>query len=226
MSSPQKKSFLNFAVLAILIGFVLFAIIGIVGTTVFHLGRSKHLLPVYGEEYDASNNVTGYHKVHDFKMTDQEGHTVTRNTFKNKIFVVNFFFATCQGICKQMNHQLERATKNFTGNPYVKFVSYTVDPMHDSIPVLADYAKQHDAVPGQWYFLTGDKKEINRLACKSYLDVGGECQGEAFVHTQNMALVDTAGHLRGFYSGTDSADVNRLIADINLLMKEEGFAKE
>ncbi len=203
------------------------AIIVLVGA--FMMSRSNkpiRLLPIYGsKEYDATKKDTVYHTILDFKLTDQMGQTVTRDTFKHKVFVANFFYATCPGICKKMNSELERATKSFKGNPYIKFVSYTVDPRRDTVAVLANYAQLHDAVPYQWYFLTGDKKEIYNLALKSYFAAVDDSAGNNFIHTQNMALVDTSGYLRGFYSGTDSADVDRMIIDINLLLKEEGLTK-
>ncbi|MGP8216338.1 MAG: SCO family protein [Bacteroidia bacterium] len=192
-----------------------------------HSNQPIRSLPIYGpKEYDASKKDTNYHTVLNFKLTGQMGHTITLDSFKHKIFVANFFYATCPGICKKMNMELERAAKSFAGNPYIKFVSYTVDPLRDSVPVLANYAKMHDAVPYQWYFLTGDKGEIYNLARKSYFAAVDEGDGTNFVHTQNMALVDTSGYLRGFYSGTDSADVNRMIVDINLLLQEEGLVKK
>ncbi len=164
---------------------------------------------------------TIYHKVLDFKLTDQFGQTVTLDTFKHKVFIANFFFATCPGICKRMNSLLEDATKKFKGNNNIKFVSYTVDPRRDSVPVLLEYAKAHDAVPYQWYFLTGDKNEIYNLARKSYYAAVEDSAGGNFVHTQNMALVDTKGHIRGIYSGTDSTEVGKMVIDINLLLQEE-----
>jgi protein SCO1/2 len=220
MASQSKFPIINLVLLVVAIGVLIAA---------FKISRSNEpmrLLPIYGpKNYNASSNDTTYHKVLDFKLTDQMGHLVTLDSFKHKIFVANFFYATCPGICKKMNMELERATKDFTGNPYIKFVSYTVDPLRDSVPVLANYAKMHDAVPYQWYFLTGDKAEIYNLARKSYFAAVDEGDGSNFVHTQNMALVDTAGYLRGFYSGTDSAEVDRMIVDINLLLKEEKLYK-
>jgi protein SCO1 len=164
---------------------------------------------------------TIYHRVLDFKMKDQFGQTVTLDTFKNKVFVANFFFAQCPGICKRMNSLLEIAAKNFKGNPHVKFISYTVDPIRDSVPVLLDYAKMHDAVPYQWYFVTGDKKNIYDLARKSYYAAVDDSAGNNFIHTQNMALIDYQGHIRGIYSGTDSTEVNKMVIDIKLLLQEE-----
>jgi protein SCO1/2 len=116
---------------------------------------------------------------------------------------------------------LEAATTKFKGNKNVKFVSYTVDPLRDSVPVLLSYAQMHDAVPYQWYFLTGDKNAIYTLAHKSYYAAVDDSAGTNFVHTDNMALVDMQGHIRGIYSGTDSVVVNKMVIDINLLLQEE-----
>lgn len=189
--------------------------------------KPLRVLPYIGNTAIDSTLVDGkykidsiYHKVLNFKLTDQYGQTITLDTFKNKVFVANFFFAQCQGICKRMNGLLEDATKKFKDNPSVKFVSYTVNPGNDSVPVLLSYAKLHDAVPYQWYFLTGPKNEIYNLARKSYYASASD-SGSGFVHTQNMALVDMQGHIRGIYSGTDSADVNRMIVDIDLLLQQE-----
>lgn len=212
------------------INIILFACaVTALGIAFMHSTSKKplRLLPYIGVTKVDSSLVDGkykvdteYHKVLDFKFTDQYGQTITLDTFKNKVFVANFFFATCPGICKRMNGLLEIATKKFKNNPYVKFVSYTVDPLHDSVPVLLEYAKLHDALPYQWYFLTGDKSEIYNLARKSYYAAASD-SGTGFVHTQNMALVDMQGHIRGIYSGTDSTEVNKMVIDIKLLLQEE-----
>ncbi|HTB06941.1 MAG TPA: SCO family protein [Bacteroidia bacterium] len=180
--------------------------------------RTVRYLPILGvNKYDPATKDTNYHTVADFKLTDQFAQIVTADTFKNKIYVANFFFATCPGICKQMNSELERVEKVFAGNSKVKFISHTVTPDQDSVPVLAQYALLHDAIPYQWYFLTGNKKQIIDLAIHSYLL---ETDGY-LVHSQNLTLVDTHRRLRGVYSGTVPADVDRLIKDINVLLKEE-----
>jgi len=190
--------------------------------------KPLHLLPYVGVSKIDSSLVDGkyktdtiYHSVLDFKLTDQFGQAVTLDTFKNKIFIANFFFAQCPGICKRMNSLLEGATKKFAGNQHVKFVSYTVDPRRDSVPVLLEYAKLHDAVPYQWYFLTGDKNEIYNLARKSYYAAVDDSGENNFVHTQYMALIDYHRHIRGIYNGIDSTDVHKMIIDIGLLLQEE-----
>lgn len=162
----------------------------------------------------------GRHLVFDFSLTDQTGKTVTRADFKNSITVVDFFFTRCQGICPVMNTQMKRVYDKYRGNKEVKFISHTVNPENDSVEVLAAYAKKYDADAGQWYFVTGDKKELYKLARKSYLisDTNGDGGKEDFVHSQNFALIDKEGHIRGVYDGTDTVEVNRLLVELNVLL--------
>jgi protein SCO1/2 len=179
--------------------------------------KEKLLLPIYGDRYlDTVTHDSVDHHVLAFKMTDQFGQTVTLDTFKNKIYCANFFFVTCPGICKKMNNELERVQKKFAGNTNVKFLSYTVNPEQDSVPALAQYAIEHEAVPYQWYFVTGNKDEIIKQARFSY-----DLQTDKFlVHSQNITLIDKKGRIRGVYGGTISEDMDRLIKDIDLLLKE------
>ncbi len=191
----------------------------------FYLSTAKkpiRRLDYYGpREYNSQTHDTDYHRVSDFRLIDQFGQTITLDSFRNKIFVANFFYATCPGICKKMNYEQQQAIKGFAWNSSVKFISYTVDPEHDSAAVLLQYAQLHQAAPYQWYFLTGDKKQIYDLARKSYF-VAAEDSGHGnFVHTDNMVLVDAKHHLRGYYHGTDSAEVSKMVGDIHLLLQEE-----
>src|SRR6185312_4448766 len=175
-------------------------------------------LPILGiSTTDSVTKDTIYHTIANFSITDQMGQIVTQDTFSNKIYVANFFFVTCPGICKQMNNELESVQKAFAGNSKVKFLSFTVNPDQDSIPALQEYAKLHDAVPYQWYFLRGDKDQVLNLARNSYL---AETNGY-LVHSQNLTLVDTKRRIRGVYSGISQPEVDKLITDIKLLLKEE-----
>ena len=175
-------------------------------------------LPILGiSTVDSVTKDTVYHTIANFTIIDQMGQVVTQDTFSNKIYVANFFFVTCPGICKQMNNELESVQKAFEGNNRVKFLSFTVNPQEDSIPALQEYAKLHDAVPYQWYFLRGDKDQVLEIARHSYL---AETNGY-LVHSQNLTLVDSKRRIRGVYSGISRPDVDRLIKDIKLLQKEE-----
>jgi protein SCO1/2 len=183
-----------------------------------HTQKKVRLLPYYGiRHYSDTLKDTVYHQVLPFSMTDQFNQTVTLDSFRNKIFVANFFFVTCPGICRIMNNELELVAKNFAGDGNVKFVSYTVNPEQDTVEALAGYAKLHDAVPYQWYFLRGDRKATAMLAKASYnLETDGY-----LVHSQNLTLIDKEGHIRGVYSGTVPSEVTRLTADIKKLEEEE-----
>lgn len=197
------------------------AIVG--GYLTFANGQQVRELPYFEPiEKGLRNNADSLnrHLVYDFSLTDQSGKTVTRKTFEKSVTVVDFFFTSCQGICPIMNSQLERVYKTFKGNDAVKFISHTVNPEKDSAEVLAAYAKKYNADANQWFFVTGEKAQLYKLARKSYMisDTNGDGGKEDFVHSQNFALVDKEGHVRGIYDGTDSVEVNRLIIEINVLL--------
>ncbi len=165
---------------------------------------------------------TVYKKIADFSFIDQEGNKVTQNTFKDKIYVADYFFCTCKTICPVMSKQMERVADVFKKEDDIKFISHTVNPEYDSVPVLADYARVHHARYGQWFLVTGNKKELYNLARNSYMLDASEGDGgeDDFIHTQDFALVDKERLIRGYYDGTNSKEVDKLINDIKLLKKE------
>lgn len=171
--------------------------------------------------YNAWEKKSVEHTVQNFSFTDQTGKTITEKDFQGKIYVADFFFTTCKSICPIMTTQMKRVVEKYKDEPTVLFLSHTVFPEHDSVNVLAEYAKNLNADASRWHFVTGNKKELYDMARKSYFlspDSGDGGKGD-FVHTQKFALVDKNSHLRGFYDGTDSTDVNKLIADIDRLLK-------
>jgi protein SCO1/2 len=178
----------------------------------------EHSLPVYGEKEDDSTE----HKIADWKFTDQTGKIISQKDLDGKIYVADFFFTTCEGICPKMSTQMERVAERFKGTELIHFLSHTVKPGEDSISVLKEYADFHHADPKQWHFVTGDKKDIYEMARKSYLSAASEGDGgpNDFVHTQFFTLIDQERRIRGFYDGTDSTEVNKLIDDIYVLMNE------
>jgi protein SCO1/2 len=162
-----------------------------------------------------------YHIVPDFEFLDQDSQKITKATFKDKIYVTDFFFTTCEGICPKMTNQMERVNEAFEKEPRVCILSHTVNPEFDSVTVLREYAREHDADSDKWHFVTGDKAKIYNMARTGYFvaDPRGDAVGEDFVHTENFALVDKEGMIRGYYDGTDSVAVNKLIVDIRQLLK-------
>ena len=124
-----------------------------------------------------------------------------------------------------MNNNLEKVADAFKGTKDVMILSHTVDPETDSVPTLAMYSHLHHADNRLWVFLTGKKEELYGLARKGYLLNAEEGTGDAddFIHTQNFALIDKDKHIRGFYDGTDSLEINRLIQEVKLLVKEYDY---
>ena len=164
------------------------------------------------------------HKVQSFNLVDQLNNKVTEKLLENKIVIADFFFVSCRSICPIMTNQLERVHKKYENHDNVIILSHTVWPQQDTPEVLLSYANQHHANHESWRFLTGNKKEIYRLARQDYLvapevddpnyDHGGSAD---FVHTENIVLLDQKQRIRGFYNGTDSTEITKLISDISLL---------
>jgi protein SCO1/2 len=188
--------------------------------------RPLRVLPYYSPKNSAASTPSA-HIVPPFTFTGQSGQKVTEATVKDHIYVSEFFFTTCQSICPVMNSQLKRVYEEFQEEPRVMFLSHTVDPGTDSVEALMRYALQLGVNDKRWLFLTGDKKDLYSIARKGYMldNNSGNGDDEDFIHTQNFALVDAERKVRGFYDGTDSLEVNRLIGDIKLLIKDYEYRK-
>lgn len=186
--------------------------------------KQQLLLPVFGEKKTGGvdGKDTIYHTVQDFAFVNQYHDTVSNKTINGKIYVADFFFATCQSICPQMSSQLVHVQKAFEKDNELLILSHTVNPMHDTVDVLKGYADSYGALKNKWHFLTGNKKAIYDLAKNSYLVNALEEDGtpEGFLHSELFLLIDKQQRIRGMYDGTDSVAVVKLISDINLLKQE------
>ncbi|MDO8999495.1 MAG: SCO family protein [Bacteroidota bacterium] len=183
--------------------------------------QKKLLLPIYGEK-KIGNIDTIYHTIGEFSLTNQFGETITNKTVENKIYVADFFFATCQSICPAMSANLKDVQKAFENDDSLLILCHTVNPLHDTVEVLNAYSVEYGAKKNKWHFLTGNKKEIYDLAKNSYLVNALEADGspEGFLHSELLLLIDKKGRIRAMYDGTDKIQVQKLIKDINLLKKE------
>ena len=209
---------------------VLGILLGIVpaGLLFFKLFENHYTtLPHYGQhEVDGPGDTT-YFQVPEWSFTDQDGNTVSSETTKDKILVVDFFFTTCGTICPKMTTRMAGLQVNLPTHDKayddVLFLSYTVDPAHDTPEVLKAYAREHHADTARWKFLTGDAATIYRLGNTGYLISALEdtLDPERFVHSPNFVLVDKQRHIRGYYDGTTSTGVKDLVNDIKLLIGEE-----
>lgn len=166
------------------------------------------------------------HRVAPFSFTNQEGKTITNDDVKDRIVVVEYFFATCKGICPKMNENLSKIYTKFKGNKNVIFLSHTVDPVKDTVAALKAYSLKFDADPTQWMFLTGDKKELYDMARYSYLisaqdDTAGISIDKDFIHDNHYVLVDNYGRIRGMYDGLDDNKLDTLVSHIKILLEEK-----
>ena len=144
---------------------------------------------------------------------------VSFEELNGNIYVVDFFFATCQTICPDMSSQMKRVQEKFKDDPGILLLSFTVNPSKDSVAALKRYATLYDAFPGKWYFLTGDKKPIYDLARYGFFVTTMEGDGgpNDFIHSEKLILLDSDLRIRGYYNGTDYEDVNRLMEEILVL---------
>lgn len=155
---------------------------------------------------------------------NQRGQPFVTSELKGNISVVQLFFTSCEGICPVISGSMADIQKEFAGNDNVNLVSYTVDPARDSLPALQNYVKRFHCDSAQWTLVTGDKKKIYDLIRYGYQlpDIepgnGGE---EDFIHSDQLVLVDRNSIIRGYYSGTDTAQVRMLIEDIHILINEK-----
>ena len=163
-------------------------------------------------------HVAKYHKISNFKLTNQNGKEITQANYKDKIYVADFFFTTCQDICPVMTKNMYQLQEELKNDNEILLLSHTVIPEVDTVEQLKEYAIENKVDDSKWNLVTGDKKQIYELARKSYLAVEDSNFNEFdMIHTENFMLIDKEKQIRGFYDGTNSEEINRLFKDIEIL---------
>jgi protein SCO1/2 len=169
----------------------------------------------------SSNNID--HQVPEFSLVNQLGDTITQDTFEDKIYITDFFFTFCSGICPKMTDNMEALEDEFSNDDDVLLLSHSVTPDHDTPEVLKEFADARDINPDKWHLVTGNRAEIYDLGRNAYFveeDLGLEKSPEDFLHTENFVLVDRNRHIRGIYNGLSKTSIQQLIADVKTLQKE------
>jgi len=191
--------------------------------------KAKPRLPILGRKIVNVKEVhtekvldTVYHTIADFSFIDQDSMEITQETFRGKIYVADFFFTSCPTICPLMKAQMLRVYHAFKDSSEVMILSHTIDPSHDSVAVLKDYAERLGVTSDKWHFVTGDKHKLFEIGQKSYLVTAQEDQFEpgGYLHSGAFILVDKNRRIRGLYDGTKAEQVDRLIDEIPLLLQE------
>lgn len=165
-----------------------------------------------------------------FSFTDQNQNTITNETFKDKVYIVEFFFTTCPSICPIMTENMIKIQNDFLGNPKVGIASFSIDPAHDTPQVLKEYAENKGITKPQWHLLTGEKEKIFKLANEGfnlYVGEAPEVEG-GFEHSGFFALVDQNGNIRSrkdehgnpivYYDGLEDKGIQMLKEDIKKLL--------
>jgi len=209
---------------------IVFGIISIIIISIFYnILKVDKPLPIYqpamvnSELVDSTiQHQINYHKIADFSLTNQNGKTITQADYKDKIYVADFFFTTCQTICPIMTDNMEKIQKEIMNDDEVMLLSHSVTPDIDTVEQLKKYAIKKGVNDKKWNLVTGDKGEIYRLARKSYLAVKDDGMPDDYgmVHTENFMLIDKKGQIRGYYDGTKTEDITTLLKDIKKLKKE------
>ncbi|MGN6180683.1 MAG: SCO family protein [Mucilaginibacter sp.] len=190
---------------------------------------TKKILPIYGNRQAVTKTVNGqqvtdtvYQTIPDFTFVNQYGDSTGSKNLKNKIYVADFFFTSCPSICPIMERNMLNVYKAFKDSADIKIVSFTIDPRHDTVPVLKKYADKLGVTGNSWWFLLGNKDKVYDLAAKDYLVAVSQDSTVAggYVHQGYFVLVDKLGRVRGSYDGTDIKQVNQLIDDIKTLKAE------
>lgn len=221
----QKSFFGKYKVVLVVV--VIFSAISL--TVFYNLLKVEKKLKVYNpvdvnpSMVDAGiKHITRDHRIANFKLINQNGNIITNKDYQGKIYVADFFFTRCQGICIPMAYNMGELQEYYKNDNDIKFLSHSVTPKMDSISVLKKYAEEKGIIDGKWNVTTGSKKHIYELARKSYMVVqeSGDGGEDDFIHTENFVLVDKERRIRGYYDGTNKEDMQKLKNDIALLKEE------
>lgn len=161
------------------------------------------------------------HTIANFQLVNQHGSTTSLKDWDDKIVIADFFFTHCPVVCPKMTRSLKKVQQQYINDKDLLITSFSVDPGRDTAGQLAWYAKKMD-IRDNWLLLTGDKKQIYKLARKSFMVVATDGDGgpDDFIHSELLILIDRKKRIRGFYNGTDQEDVNNLIRDYKRLKRE------
>ncbi|MFT5585897.1 MAG: protein SCO1/2 [Cognaticolwellia sp.] len=168
-----------------------------------------------------------FHHIPDFALTNQHGEAVTQAEMDGQITIVNFFFASCTGICPRLSEAMLRVDHELAQDG-ILLLSHSVTPDTDTPEVLSKFAAEKGIDSERWYLLTGDQTLIYSLGRASYFveeDLGEKKGLTEFLHTENIVLVDGDRHIRGIYNGLNRASVTQLIADVGTLRSHKEFSQ-
>lgn len=186
----------------------------------FSCTKENPTIPIYSQKIEV-NGDSIYTQISDFQFIDQDSQYITKETLNGKIYITDFFFTSCPTICPRMKSQMKRLYDKFYDNSNIIFISHSIDPNYDTVPVLKEFSDKLEIQSSKWHLVTGDRKEIYDIA-KEYMVSAAEDPKApgGFIHSGAFILMDKKGRIRGYYDGTDELKVNKLIEDIGILLLE------
>ena len=206
-----------------------FVLLGLISCKLDKGTSRVETLPYYSEAtftphwIDDSTSLDTMHTIAEFELINQDGEKLTNKSFENKIYIVDFFFTACPGICPKLTSNMGLLQDEFLKDNDVLLLSHSVTPERDSVSVLKNYAIDKGIISGKWHLATGDREVIYNLGRYEYFieeSLGLDKEADEFLHTENFVLVDANKHIRGIYNGLNKTSINQLIADIYALKKE------
>ena len=180
---------------------------------------NNEILPYYNSQDLTPNwNTKKEHRITAFNLVDQNGKNFGSNLLNDKIYIANFFFTTCPGICPKMTKCFKVLQDSISLMNHVELVSFSVMPWIDTVNKLKKYGEENGVNPAKWHLLTGDKSIIYSLGRSSFFaDNNKLTDSTTFLHTDKMYLIDKNQQIRGVYNATNMDDISRVLTDIKAL---------
>lgn len=175
------------------------------------------LTPMDG--YEVGDTI--FHTVPEWEYLTQDSIPLSSSELENKIWIADFFFASCPTICVPMNESMQKVSDSLKDMKNdIAYLSFSIDPKKDTPSRLREYKEEHNFSGENWYFLTGDQEETETLALKGFQILAQEDKAVpgGFLHSSNFVLVDKDKHIRGIYNSLEEKDCERLISDVKLLL--------
>lgn len=180
---------------------------------------NNEILPYYNsQDLTPSWNIKNEHRITAFNLVDQNGKNFGSNLLNDKIYIANFFFTTCPGICPKMTKCFKVLQDSISLMNHVELISFSVMPWIDTVNKLKKYGEENGVNPAKWHLLTGDKSIIYSLGRSSFFaDNNKLTDSTTFLHTDKMYLIDKNQQIRGVYNATNMNDIFRVLTDIKAL---------
>ena len=206
-----------------------YGLIALLGFSLSSCGQTTTTLPIYGQREPVERTQDGktvvdtiYHTIPDFSFINQDSTTLTQSFFDHKIYVANFFFTHCPSICPTMQRNMLKVYDTYKNDDRVAFLSHSIDFKYDQPHVLKAYATKLGVDNEQWQFVNGSKADIYGMADQYLVYTAEDANAPGgYDHQGYLVLIDKDRRIRGAYDGTEDEQVEKLQADIKLLLKEQ-----